>query len=119
MPDCEHVKEFSAASNRWKLTYVEGSKAGVSWVGSNEPCPYCGKMMPHDELREKLAALSHEQWAGWTRHLLANLDEAHIAGWRRQIATPYADLSEEEKNSDRQEADRILVLVESGWYKHD
>lgn len=40
--------------------------------------------------------------------MLDNMDEPHITGWRRQIATPYAALSEKEKDSDRREADRIL-----------
>jgi len=64
--------------------------------------------------RERLAALQHEQWTYWTRHLLDNLDEVHKAGWERQIATPYADLCEQEKDSDRAEADRVLALLGVG-----
>jgi hypothetical protein len=64
------------------------------------------------ELRERLADLEHDQWAHWTEYLLANLDEAHIAGWQRQIRTPYAELSEEEKNEDREWADKILAILQ-------
>lgn len=71
--------------------------------------------MSNDALTERLAALAHEQWAGWTEYLLANLDDVHIQGWRRQIATPYVELSEHEKESDRKEARRVLaVLAEIG-----
>lgn len=64
-----------------------------------------------NELREQLAALAHEQWSGWVEHMLDNLDDAHIQGWRRQIATPYEELSEPEKDSDRKEADRVLAVL--------
>jgi hypothetical protein len=36
---------------------------------------------------------------------------ALVERWQRQMATPYADLSEEEKASDRAEADRVLALI--------
>lgn len=62
-------------------------------------------------LREKLAALQHEQWSGWTTHMLDNLTPANIERWRRQCATAYEDLSPGEKDSDRKEADRVLDLL--------
>lgn len=68
-------------------------------------------------MREVLAALSHEQWSGWTKYMLNNLDSVHMAGWRRQIATPYSELSEKEKDSDRVEADKTLALPAKGWVR--
>ena len=65
-------------------------------------------------LLEKLAALSHNQWAGWARWMRDNWDGVHPSGesyqqrWRRQINTAYADLSEVEKHSDRVEAGRFV-----------
>ena len=59
-------------------------------------------------LREDLAALEHEQWAHWTRYLLDNLTPENIERWRRQIDIPYAELSEVEKDVDREWADRVL-----------
>jgi hypothetical protein len=64
-------------------------------------------------LRERLAALEHEQWAHWTRHLLDHLTPENVERWRRQIDTPYERLSEPEKQSDRDWADRVLKLVEA------
>jgi hypothetical protein len=69
-----------------------------------------------DDLLEQLAALEHEQWARWTEHMLNNLTPDNIARWRQQIATPYADLSEQEKESDREWARRILALLRSAGY---
>jgi hypothetical protein len=62
-------------------------------------------------LRERLAALEHEQWANWTRYLLDHLTPEDVERWRRQIDTPYEQLSEAEKQSDREWADRVLELI--------
>lgn len=81
-----------------------------------------------DDKREALAALEHEQWAHWTRYMLKTLEpllspnvgmpaqvrgnaEAALERWLRQINTPYADLSEKEKDSDREWADKVLEVV--------
>lgn len=64
------------------------------------------------DLVDDLAALSHEQWAGWARWMIDQWSPEAVARWERQIATPYAELSEKEKESDRVEARRILALLE-------
>lgn len=64
------------------------------------------------ELVEKLAALEHEQWAHWTRYMLDNLTEENIARWRQQIKTDYQDLSEKEKNSDREWAWKVIEVAD-------
>ena len=84
-------------------------------------------------LREALAALEHDQWAHWTRYMLGALKEViglgfyeardnnidlsvvreHLARWERQIATPYAELTEAEKDSDREWADKVLAVLDS------
>lgn len=76
------------------------------------------------ELREQLAAIEHERWADWQRymHRLCGHDgnavgyevviPAHLVDrWERQIATPYAELSEAEKASDREQVDRYWPLI--------
>lgn len=68
-------------------------------------------------LVERLAALYHEQWSGWAGWMLDRWLSTHPSGeayldrWRRQIATPYGSLSEEEKESDRIEARKALRVV--------
>ncbi len=59
-----------------------------------------------------LAELEHKQWAHWTRYMLANLTPENIERWQRQIETPYSELSEKEKNSDREWADKILSIIQ-------
>lgn len=68
-----------------------------------------------NDLREQLAALAHEQWVSRARPFVElvqeewgdNEDEVH------ELDTPYAELTEKEKDSDREWADKVLVLVKS------
>lgn len=64
-----------------------------------------------DDLIEKVASLEHEQWAHWTRYMLDNLTPENIARWERQIETPYQKLSENEKESDRVWARKMLAAL--------
>jgi len=70
-----------------------------------------------DVVLEKLAAWSHKSWAGWTAWMIEKWDVTHDSGetfqerWKRQMATPYEELSEREKESDRAEAHEILAIV--------
>lgn len=73
------------------------------------------------EALEAIAAVEHERWAHWQRYLHEQctlLDDgsllipSHLAKrWDRQISTAYADLSEEEKNSDREQAHAYLAAL--------
>lgn len=73
--------------------------------------PPAGRAGEYAPLLERLAALEHDQWAHWTRYLLANLTPENVERWRRQIETPYAELSEKEKGSDREWARKVMEIV--------
>jgi hypothetical protein len=72
-------------------------------------------------MRERLARICHIMWQGWMNYVFevsrANKDGSvtipawAVQRWRRQISTPYVDLSEEEKDSDRREADKIMEVI--------
>lgn len=74
-----------------------------------------------DELRTALANYAHEAWSGWMRYLFTKgswggegaftIDPDMCARWTRQIDTPFFDLPEDEKQSDYDEVDKILALV--------
>ena len=74
-----------------------------------------------DALVEELAAIEHERWAHWQRYLHQQgrrqpdgslvLPPELVTRWERQVATPYADLSETEKESDREQVRRYLPVV--------
>jgi hypothetical protein len=84
-------------TNRW----ATGGGRGVGWG-----------VIVVENLVERLAAMEHEQWAHWTRYMLDNLTPENIARWKRQIETPYQELSEREKESDRVWARKVLVAIE-------
>lgn len=60
---------------------------------------------------ERLAALEHEQWAHWTEYMLLNLTPKNINQWSAQIKTPYAELTDIEKDSDRRWARKVLDAI--------
>ncbi len=72
-------------------------------------------------LEEKLAEYAHDAWAGWMNYLFEKStlnDDGTIIipvwaaeRWKRQSATPYNKLSEQEKESDRKEAKAIIQII--------
>jgi len=74
------------------------------------------------ELFEKLAAIEHERWADWQKYMHAQcvghdaesvlLPRISYDHWERQIATAYDDLSEAEKESDRDQVRRYWPMIE-------
>lgn len=72
-------------------------------------------------LRERLADLCHRQWSGWMRYMFSKgtlhddgtltLPSWAVERWTRQMDTPYDGLAEDERESDRKEADRFLAVI--------
>jgi len=72
-------------------------------------------------MREKLAAFAHSQWSGWMEYLFskctvnedgtATIPEWAVDRWQRQIKTAYENLDEQEKESDRKEADGMMAVL--------
>lgn len=77
--------------------------------------------MNEPELKEKLAEIEHTRWSDWQRYFHSkcqrNADGSltvpagYVAALERLIETPYADLTEEQKDNDRNEVDRYWELV--------
>ena len=70
---------------------------------------------------ELLAEFAHNQWSGWMKYLFSkgkmNIDGTWtmpkwaVQRWQKQMNTKYADLSEQEKQSDRKEAKQMLAMI--------
>lgn len=87
------------------------------------------EMVTRDDLIESLSAIEHERWADWQQwvhgqcrgipdmldcHFDAGslvIPDALVQRWQRQIATPYGELSEGEKQSDREQVARYWPLI--------
>ena len=63
------------------------------------------------ELIEILAEIEHERRHSWMRYMLDNLTYSNIKRWLIQTETPYAELSEREKDSDRKEVYKTLQAM--------
>ena len=79
------------------------------------------------KLLEKLADIEHQRWADWQKYLhslcieggdimkglTGNLiiRETNVENWERQIKTDYKNLSEKEKDSDREQVMRYWNLI--------
>jgi len=76
-------------------------------------------------MREKLAELCHNQRSDWMEYLFEKsipykpgrvqkgsliIPKWAFNRWKKQINTPYNELSEEEKEKDRKEADKFIAL---------
>ncbi len=80
-----------------------------------------------NELMEKLAAIEHDRWGDWQGYMFGRckpllnaggvdtgdliIDKEDAERWQRQIDTHYAELSEPEKQSDRDQVDRYWDLI--------
>lgn len=96
-----------------------GCKHNKIWNTCEECRP---NLVDPNSLFEKLAAIEHERWADWQRYVHSKMTpsaddgiwligEAFIDRWERQIRTPYAELTEEEKESDRNQVRRYWDLI--------
>lgn len=70
---------------------------------------------------ERIATLCHIQWANWMKYVFSKCDRTPegtyiipkwaVDRWNQQINTSYSQLSEEEKDSDRREAEKFIKLI--------
>lgn len=73
------------------------------------------------EVLDRLATVEHERWARWQRYLHDQCETRSdgslvipaelVRRWEEQISTPYADLSDEEQLSDREQVLKYLPVV--------
>jgi hypothetical protein len=70
-------------------------------------------------VNEELAAYSHGAWAQWMKYMFGKCQEVPggvlipeplVQRWTRQMNTVYRDLPEDEKKSDRDEAQKIMCI---------
>lgn len=76
---------------------------------------------PFAPLIDELAAIEHGRWAHWQRYVHDKgqrqtdgsiiLPADLVDRWERQISTEYKDLTNEEKESDREQVRKYLPLL--------
>lgn len=87
-------------------------------------------------MREQLAEYAHDAWSGWMKYqfskgyfrnieLEGTVQQVWIMPgwarqrWERQMNTPFSALSDAEKKSDYDEADRILKILSASSKESD
>lgn len=72
-------------------------------------------------MREELAEYAHDDaWAHWMKYMFScgttnedgtwTMPADRAERWKRQMNTPYSELSEKEKESDLEQADKIIEI---------
>lgn len=79
------------------------------------------KVLESEQLIDELAAIEHERWAHWQRYVHEHCERQQdgsllipaelAARWEAQIETPYVELTEREKDSDREQVRRYLPVI--------
>ncbi|CAM4179613.1 hypothetical protein PSAR109036_12980 [Psychrobacter arenosus] len=80
-----------------------------------------------DSLIESLAAIEHERWSHWQKYLHEQCRKNEdgsltipadlVSRWTIQASTDYSELSEKEKNSDREQV-LLYIPVLIGFLKN-
>lgn len=80
--------------------------------------------LPHG-MREAAADVQHQIWAHWMKYVFSVCPQQEdgsviipadkVERWKRQVDTPYRELSEKEKESDRHQADKVLSALNIIW----
>jgi hypothetical protein len=86
------------------------------------------RILGSEKTLERLAAIEHERWAHWQRYVHDHCERREdgslvipaelAARWEAQIETAYADLSQQEKDSDREQVRRYLPTIIGALTSH-
>lgn len=70
---------------------------------------------------DQLASVEHERWSHWQRYMHSKgakqadgslvLPAELVERWERQAETAYDDLTDQEKESDREQVNRYLPII--------
>ncbi|MER8544757.1 hypothetical protein NKH41_03340 [Mesorhizobium sp. M1169] len=74
-----------------------------------------------NRILDRLAGIEHERWSHWQRYMHDKgtrqpdgsliIPAALVERWEKQIATPFADLTNVEKESDRDQVRKYLPAI--------
>ncbi|MFA5445755.1 MAG: RyR domain-containing protein [Bacteroidales bacterium] len=105
---CERLDLFSSP---WRC--------GVSGKvpGHMDSCPI-NRINSYEELVEEIARYEHLQWVEWSKAIAESetISPERLARWKKQLWVPYSRLPEEQKESDRKYARKVLKhLMKAGF----
>ena len=79
----------------------------------------CANKKKEDSLIEELAALEHKQWWDWAKDILESEDitEERASRWKKESFKPYENLTEEQKDMDREWAQKVINILKKHMEK--
>jgi len=90
--------------------HIWKSECGVTGTvpGHMKSCPK-GRINSYEELVEEIARYEHLQWVEWSKAIAESetISPERLARWKK-LWVPYSRLPEEEKESDRKYARKVL-----------
>jgi hypothetical protein len=69
-----------------------------------------------DELLEKLAELEHKQWQRFARAVISEVAPQRQSRWKKYFI-PYDKMDDKAKNLDREQAKRVMEIVDEFYCK--
>lgn len=71
------------------------------------------KNIKKKKMIEELEELEHEQWIKWAKDILKteNITEERAKRWEKESFKPYKNLTEEQRDMDREWANKVLKIV--------
>jgi hypothetical protein len=127
------MSDNGCAANWTETTSTDGEQQVIQVPETSETIVFHGpcfvtvssdKPIDAQTLREKFADLAHRQWSGWMEYLFekstknedgtVTIPKWAVDRWTKQIKTDYKDLSQQEQDSDRTEADKFLAILMEG-----
>ena len=63
------------------------------------------------KLLDLLANLGHDQWTHWMAYFYKNDTSKNRDRWNKQMKTPYLKLSEKERESGKDWANKVLMII--------
>ena len=66
-----------------------------------------------EDIFEELASLEHDQWMLWAKDIIKSEDISpeRAARWKK-LFVPYDELSEEDKDKDREWAKKVMSIID-------
>ena len=116
------IKRLQCQINLWNASSKAPSESKPYYAFYGDP------KLPKDAAKrmlqaavEDLADIEHQRWSHWQRYLHSKgtpqpdgsllLPTDQVSKWTRQMSTTYADLSEKEKESDREQVRLVLPTI--------
>lgn len=111
-PDCQRVINETADTPDPVAALVNATRHALSVEHQQTLAALIVRTEDVARLREALASLEHDQWMAWSQDIATSeaISPERLSRWSA-MWVPYDELTEAQKDMDREWADRVLALA--------